>query len=657
MVGGRAEQKGLEFLIRQNPDLPHTLIGDPVRLGQILANLCGNSVKFTEKGEVELAIDVEQSDDDKIILKFSVRDTGIGIDLADDGKNKLFQKFSQVDQSSTRRYGGTGLGLAVSRHLTQLMGGEIWLEKTEINVGTIFCFTLPFGIVNQTEKSHRRLLEELIPKLKGLKALIVDDNHVAREILRDMLEEFRFEVRSVKSGEETLVELESQSYDIVLMDWNMPGMHGDEATTRIYRDTAIQPKPKVIMVTAYGREEVFRVAEQAGVDGFLLKPVTPSTLLDAIMTALGLGRSGLKKKSQLVSDKKTAMISFRGTKVLLVEDNDVNREFATELLVSFNVEVDHANNGEVALARVQQRNYDAVLMDIQMPVMDGYEATGCIRSLAAQPDGARFEALPIIAMTAQALVGDRDQAIHAGMNDYISKPIDPVQLINLLQKWLGIESEHTEESYVNIDEEIFYAIPDDLEKMVSIDAEKGLRRIAGNERAYRKMLNRFYENYADKVGSVRELISNGHLLEANSLCHSLQGAVGNFGADQLFRAAATINNLLKREILPDNEQLQVFETLLQQLLDDIAHLFSREEDNRKILEVSVDKIKLLGLLADLKKSIDDDLVVAQGILDEVTTLVDGSEWATSIKPISEQVEEFNTDAARILIQHMEERLV
>lgn len=659
VVGNRAEQHGIEFLVRQGKNLPTGLIGDPVRLGQILINLCGNGVKFTEHGEVVLSISCEALGEDEAILKFCVRDSGIGINK--EQQEKLFHKFSQVDQSMARRYGGTGLGLAISQQLTSLMGGKIWLDNTEPDIGSTFCFSLPFGISHKPEKGRRRLLKELIPVLKGVRALIVDDNEVAREVLRDMLEEFQFEVRTVNTGEEALAELQSpeneKGYELVLMDWKMPGMRGDEATLRIHRDASIQPKPKVIMVTAHAREEVLRVAERAGIDGFLIKPVTPSMLFDAIMVALGHDLEQIKVHREPLSTSDQISESFRGSRILLVEDNEINREFATELLVSLDIEVDHAHNGEVAVARVQQHDYDAVLMDIQMPVMDGYEATLQIRALAKQPGGEGYAKLPIIAMTAQALVDDRDRALDAGMDEYISKPVNPLQLITLLRECLGRKAADSEGETTTNDACSVFGVPNDLKNLQSLNVEQGLRRIACNEMAYRKMLSRFHEHYSNSAEGLRNLVEHEYFLEAESLCHVIKGVVGNLGADELFETIAELDELLKQEERPTEEQLRQFNSQLQQLLDDIASILPETENLGTVEEVLVDRMKLLAMLADLEKVVDDDLVAAESILQELKVLVHGSEWSESIKQIRDRFDEFDIDAAKILIKLLQERQV
>jgi len=421
---------------------------------------------------------------------------------------------------------------------------------------------------------------------------------------------------------------------------------------RIHRDAAIQPKPKVIMVTAYGRDEVMRVAERAGVDGFLIKPVTPSTLLDAIMAALGHDLALFSKRPQPA--RETEEVSFRGSRVLLVEDNEINREFATELLASLEIEVDHAHNGQVAVARVQQRSYDMVLMDIQMPLMDGYEATQRIRALAQQPGGERFANLPIIAMTAQAMVGDREHALAVGMSDYIAKPIDPPQLITLLKEWLLGEqgAEPGEEAAVDV-----CICPEDLMRLKSVNVEQGLRRMACNETAYRKMLLRFHERYADSARGLRTLIMEGHLVEAEHLCHALKGMVGNLGADSLFHAAAQIDEQLKQEQPPADVQLVSFEQLLSQVLEEIASLVPEAMGTTSAEVVEVDRVALLARLANLKGAIDDDIAEAQELMAVLSAMATGSEWEDELKTISERLEEFDTDAAKALTERLQGRLI
>ena len=426
----KAEEKGIELLFSIENNVPNSLIGDPLRLGQVLSNLASNAIKFTETGEIVVFVNVISREEEKVKLKFSVKDTGVG--LSEEQIGKLFQSFSQADGSTSRKYGGTGLGLSICKRLVEMMGGEIWVES-EPGKGSTFIFTALFGI---QKKKQKRLLEPSLD-LKGMNVLVVDDNAASREILKVALESFTFRVTTVASGKEALTELkrnandkESQAYKLVLMDWKMPGMNGIEATKMIKSDPDISHPPTVIMVTAYGREEIRKQAESAEIGIFLVKPVTNSHLFDAITEAFGK-RGGRKSRSLKYGVEKISEIgNIRGAKVLLAEDNEINQQVATELLEKAGLIVTIANNGKEAIKAVEGSEFDLVLMDVQMPEMDGLEATECIRK------DPRFSNLPIVAMTAQAMTGDREKCIAAGMDDYVTKPIDINELFSALVKWI-----------------------------------------------------------------------------------------------------------------------------------------------------------------------------------------------------------------------------
>ena len=339
-----AEEKGTEILFSLEKDTPISLIGDPLRLGQILTNLVSNAIKFTEEGEIIISIKVVSKDEEKAKLKFSVKDTGIG--LSEEQTGKLFQSFSQADGSTTRKYGGTGLGLAICKRLVEMMGGKIWVDSKP-GKGSTFIFTALF---ERQKKEKRRILKPSID-LKGMRVLVVDDNAASREILRRVLESFTFKVTTVASGKEALTELEKntnnkemQAYELVLMDWKMPGMNGIETTKNIISDPAIPITPTIIMVTAYGMEEIRKQAERVEIDIFLVKPVTNSLLFDAIMEAFGKN-GGRKSKSIKYGIRKISEIgNIRGAKVLLAEDNEINQQVVTELLVKAGIIVTIANN-------------------------------------------------------------------------------------------------------------------------------------------------------------------------------------------------------------------------------------------------------------------------------------------------------------------------
>ncbi|MEJ1377959.1 MAG: response regulator [Candidatus Sedimenticola sp. (ex Thyasira tokunagai)] len=645
VVGYRAEEKGLEFLIRHGVDTPYTLIGDSLRVGQILTNLCTNAVKFTERGEIEVSLQSIEKGEKSVQMMFGVRDTGIG--LSQEQQGKLFQKFSQVDQTITRKYGGTGLGLSISMKLAELMGGRCWIEQSEPGKGTTFCFTAKFGYAKEAEEHRQQLLEKVLPIVRGLRVLIVDDSAASCEILAEMLKSFNFETETVNSGEEALVHLEvaEEPFDIVLMDWKMPGMKGDQATAAIHQSKRIPLKPKIIMVTAYGREEVMQAAEQVGVEGFLLKPVNPSMLLDAIMSALGKGVLFHEEMGV-----KAELPALGGARLLLVEDNAINREFAVELLHTMGVEVVEAVDGEVGVEKVKQAAYDAILMDIQMPKMDGLEATRQIRKLSTAKDD-RFAKVPIIAMTAQAMTGDREETLEAGMNDYVSKPINPELLAAALSRWVKIPEERQVEEKV-----VVTRSAGDIASLTYIDTTMGVKRVGGHVDAYLKLLERFRVHYAGAVQPIRTLIGQNKLEEAERQCHALKGVVGNIGADALFKTTMFIDKQLKQNRAPDEGELNQFELQLQQVIEEIASIQPETKAATADEPVIVDKERLLSTLEQLQSVIEEDLAEAESKLNELKQQSAGSEWAEMVGAISTSMDGFDVDGAKLVMQELIERL-
>ena len=417
------EKKDLEVLFDIDPAAPSRLVGDPLRLGQVLINLCNNAVKFTESGEIVISAHLLSHEEDRVTLEFRVRDTGVGLTREQTGR--LFQAFSQGDTSTTRKFGGTGLGLAISKRLVNMMQGEIRVES-EPGEGSTFIFTTVFGVGR--EKDQSRFSPS--PDLRGMKVLIVDDNATSREILEGILASFSFKPTLASSGEEGLTALADADahdpYELVIMDYRMPGMNGIEAARSIKGNTQLSRIPAVVMVTNYGGEVVMKQADEAGLDGFLLKPVNPSVLFDAIMHAFGREAPRSSRVVQENISGVKALRRIRGARLLLVEDNAINQQVAGEILEAAGLHVTLANNGQEAFDAVKSSTFDAVLMDVQMPVMDGYTATRKIRDWESQvPNPQSAIPIPIIAMTAHALAGDREKSLEAGMNDHVSKPIDP----------------------------------------------------------------------------------------------------------------------------------------------------------------------------------------------------------------------------------------
>ena len=575
LVGIKTQEKGLELLFKTDPSVPTALVGDPLRLGQILINLSNNAVKFTDEGEIVVSTELVKKDGDQATLKFSVQDTGIG--MTAEQAAKLFQPFMQADSSTTRKYGGTGLGLTISKRLAEMMGGEIWVES-EQGKGSTFSFTANFGIGK--EKAKKRFKPS--PDLRGMKVLVVDDNATSRDIFQEMLESFRFEVTLAASGPEGLTELEnaaeSQPFELVIMDWKMPGMDGIEASRRIKNHRDLSKIPAIIMVTAYGREEVLQQVEEVGLEGFLLKPVSPSMLFDATMQAFGQAVPEKSKVDRREQKEAEVLKHLQGAHVLLVEDNEINQQVASEILQGAGLKVSLANNGQEAIDAISKNEYDAVLMDVQMPVMDGYTATGKLRK------DQRFKELPIIAMTAHAMAGDSDKSIAAGMSDHVTKPIDPDQLFATLQQWIKPVAERTDVQQGPIGDESAMAdqvepVEDDLPaSLPGFDLAAGLSRLMGNKRLYRKLLLDFGANYGAAAGQIREALADGDFNQAHSLVHNLKGLAGNLAATELQTAAVAMEKRVKgktAETADDkdlNRKLKDLESALKQTLDAVQTL-------------------------------------------------------------------------------------
>ncbi|OHE70273.1 MAG: hypothetical protein A2413_02735 [Treponema sp. RIFOXYC1_FULL_61_9] len=517
ITGQTAFDKGLELILNVSPDVPLSLIGDPHRLQQILVNLVGNSVKFTEKGEIELYVSIAEIGAGKANLRFSVRDTGIG--MTPEQKAKLFQPFSQADGSMTRKYGGTGLGLSIVRNLVGMMDGSIDVES-ESGKGSEFTFTAVFGLV-MSGKWHRYSVP---PKLEGMRVLVADDNSAVQAVMYSILRSLRFRVTVVGSGEEaveSVVRAENDDpFRLVLMDWRMPGIDGIEATRRIVKGGTIKIIPALILMSASGGGEGERTkALEAGATNFLAKPFSASTLFDAI---IGTFSPGTATGKQSGPSETPGNAGLEGARVLLVEDNDMNQQIAVELLESVGAETFVANNGAEAIEKLlrSEDRFDIVLMDIQMPDMDGYEATRRIREVD------RFANLPIIAMTAHAMVEEQKKAEEAGMNDHIAKPINPEKMFATLQRYYsssgaGATGKRTRKPFP-------YNAP--LPPIEGLDEEEGLNRVVGNTKLYTELLCRYVEGQARTPANIREALKNNDKKTAERFAHTLKGVSGNIGA-------------------------------------------------------------------------------------------------------------------------------
>ncbi len=542
LVGIKTQEKGLELLFKTDPSVPTALVGDPLRLGQILTNLSNNAVKFTDTGEIVVSTELVQKEKAQVTLKFSVQDTGVG--MTAEQAAKLFQPFMQADSSTTRKYGGTGLGLTISKRLVEMMGGEIWVESKQ-GQGSTFSFTANFSLGKEKAKKQYKPASEL----RGMKVLVVDDNATSRDILQEMLESFTFEVSVAASGPEGMTEIVNanadQPFDLVIMDWKMPGMDGIEASRQIKNHEGLNKMPAIILVTAYGREEIMQQAEEVGLEGFLLKPINPSMLFDTIAHAFGEAVTETPRMVQKHEQEAQVLEHIRGANVLLVEDNAINQQVAKEILEGAGLIVTIANDGREGVNAVKESNFDVVLMDIQMPVMDGLTATREIRI------DNRLNDLPIIAMTAHAMAGDEDKSIQAGMNGHVTKPIDPNQLFSTLQKWIkprekiAILQSSIDSNELSIENKTDFVEDELPEHLEGFDLTDGLKRLQGNKKLYHKLLLSFAQDYNGVANEIRQALDAEDYEQAHSLVHNIKGLAGNLSAMEVQPAALKLEKLIK----------------------------------------------------------------------------------------------------------------
>lgn len=563
LVRGKAEEKALELVFDIDPSIPATLSGDPLRIGQVLINLLGNALKFTEKGEVAVVGRIQNDFGNEILLKFMVNDTGIG--LTPEQRGRLFESFQQADITTTRKYGGTGLGLAISKKLVELMGGEIGVES-ESGKGSSFWFTVRVG---KTNSRKRLLLPD--PELRGRRVLVVDDNEYARTILADMMLSMSFKVEQASSGQAAIETVRAAAgsgnpYDVVFMDWQMPEIDGIETARRI-RALGLNKTPKLCLVTAYGREEVHLASESAGIDEVLIKPVAASTLFDAIARLFGRQRSSQAYCDSPISPDETQdaiLAEIAGKLILLVEDNEINQEIARDLLEDAGLKVDTANNGAIAIDMLRLKAYDAVLMDVQMPVMDGLTATREIRRIP------QFLSLPIIAMTANAMPQDRVRCIEAGMSDYLSKPIDPDLLWKTLHQWLVPDAVLPQSTPM---------MPEAQDKtdafadwsIDGLDTGVGLRLMGGKQALYLDMLRKFSVKQSDAASRIRGSLLAGDSAAAERIAHTLKGLCGSIGAIALQQQAALVESMLRSGAAED-ELRNAIGDLEEDITDFVGHL-------------------------------------------------------------------------------------
>ncbi len=658
MITAKAHEKGLELVFDVDTEVPELLRGDPLRLGQVLLNLCSNAIKFTEEGEIVVSVEPLDVTEAYAFLHFSVKDTGIG--LTEQQCSKLFQSFEQGDTSTTRKYGGTGLGLVISRKLTEMMGGKIDV-KSDYGKGSDFFFTARF----ERQKEVRRKSRTIPETLQDLKILVVDDNPLFHKLIGINLKRFGFHVRAVQSGTLAVKEIKKafqdskKPYDLVLMDWKMPGMDGIETARTIKNDPDITRQPEIVLITGYG-EHYFREQAQAiGIDKFLFKPFSQSQLFDITMDVFDLAVVKNTYCAKIVEDRPHGFEGIRGARILLVEDNEINQQVALELLQEEGFFLDVADNGKIAVEKIEDslkgQAYDVVLMDLQMPVMDGYEAAEEIRK------NTEFKDIPIIAMTADAMSGVRARVLDIGMNDYLSKPINPQELFMALVRWIKPRHGALPSKYPVKPEAL--KVPDEplpFDKLKGINVEDGLKRVGGKKRSYFDLLQRFVAGHGNADEEIKVVLKDGDRKGAERLAHTVKGVSGNIGAMELYKASTSLEGAIRtndgdaisNELNNFSKQLKSTVSVLKDALLTFAPaVVAVPEPNGSISCEQLQPLlkKLYGFLAD-------DDTEAEAYLNEITGILQGAISSFELNGLKKKIRNFALDEALEDLKQIAENL-
>jgi len=607
LIGTKAEEKEIDLVFSVAKQVPQNLKGDPLRLGQILLNLCNNAIKFTQQGTIVISIEVIEEKLEEATLKLSVTDTGIGID--EKQQQKLFQSFSQVDSSTTRKYGGTGLGLAISKQLTELMKGKIWVESKP-GMGSTFSFTACFGLGSQSD-----LFKTLPQTLHEKPVLVIDDNSLTLQIFSEMLKDFSFQVFTASSAEQGMEILiksnqESDPIQLVLMDWRLPGIDGIEAARKIKASQSLKLIPRIILTSAYSNDDLINAANDV-LDAYLPKPLTHSYLYDSIVTLY----ADVNLKSSLAineTEQSDFIPTWSDKKILLVEDNIINQEVATAILIDTGMLIDIANNGREAIKKISETDYDLILMDIQMPEMDGITATQLIRKEISA------EQLPIIAMTAHALQKDKDECHKVGMNDYIAKPFVVDGLFDTMGKWLTIgDGQHLNKEVITVNDQDFLT-----HDYNGFNIKEANNRFKGKMELFIRLLNNFIDSKSKVVPQIEEFINKNEWIEAGKLIHGLKGTSGNLCADKIYQLSISLEPLCgKRDKIA-----------CMDLLEKTALAF-------KDLKISVDK---------LSKSIDNNTHNDESVISNTETPIDVKAIHTLFKELDELIQTYNLRAREVV---------
>lgn len=641
LIVEKAATKGLELIIDAEADVPPVLVGDPLRIGQVLINYANNAVKFTEQGEIDLKVSVLERHGDEVTLQFSVKDTGIGLSEAQ--MAQLFRSFQQADTSTSRRYGGTGLGLAIAKNLAELMGGSVGVSS-EVGIGSTFWLTLPLKLADAAAPPPL-----LRAELEGKRALIVDDNGTARRVLRDLLLTMGFQVAEADGGLRALQVIDEarrlgQDFDVLIIDWRMPGMDGFELAHRLHEQLPVVAP--IIMATAHDINAVRAHDERHLISEALAKPINGSTLFDCIARVMA-GTSTEHSRLHAPNADEQAQVNrlsvIAGARILLVEDNDLNQEVASELLRDAGFNVDIAGNGQIALDMLASADYDLVLMDIQMPVMDGLTATRMLRQQE------RTRELPVIAMSANVMQSDIDQCLQAGMNGHVAKPIDQEALWMVLLNW--IKPRNTPVAITASPQERPTQEVDLPTSLAGVDMALGLKRAFGKHGLYANLLQKYLTGQANAVADIRQAIARQAWPEAERLAHTSKGVAANIGAVDVQQAAARLETAVRERHAAD-----AILTLVAQLDDCIAPVLAALQDwQSRVLEADAEEAASAfdadafgALCQQLSAYLREGNAAAETLIDEHAPLLKAG-LGKQFGRLREAIEAFDFEAAEKLL--------
>lgn len=637
------KKPNIEFIIEYDHQIPSNLQSDPLRVRQVLLNLLDNAVKFTSSGDVKFKCELKKLEMNRVVIAFSISDSGIGI--TEEQQRKLFSAFQQADISTTRKYGGTGLGLTISRRLVEMMGGKLAVKSTE-GKGSTFYFdaTLKSSEVGEQKKRPANL--------EGIRVLLVDDSDSARNVLKQMLLSFGFEVLEANSADSAIElyrnESEKLPISLIITDWAMPDRNGIQMLEELQKQK-VKTSPSVLMVSAYGQDKIrVEAHNQSLVDEYLVKPISPSVLFDAIQKTLYKNKFATLSGIAVSDDIERFKVVLTGFHILLVEDNEINTELAIELLNDVGIEVTHAPNGSLAVESLRENQYDAILMDIQMPVLDGLSATRQIRE--EKIHGGK----PIIAMTAHAMAGERAKSLEAGMNEHISKPIDPKKLYQTLVDFLAPESSvsvsaPTKQSANQYDSPVIFPSID------GIDVEDGLHRCGGKPEFYTKILLTFSKKYKSTSKEIKPLINNRDNHTISELMHTLAGVAGNVGAQELGKRCRTLSTSLKDAAELDIDLLYTEAIQVAKISEEISKnivnkLSSKQDSSDSLSEISDEELK--SMLNRLKKMVVDSDPSSSEIIEEALSKHGFGKQQESIEQIHSHLSEMDFDEALELINNL-----